>query len=67
MISKAFGLPGDHLSTITMVRADADRRSGYPDAVTAAAYPDRLPAGNAGWSRWRCEAAHEKRTKTPTT
>ena len=51
MISKAFGLPADHLSTITMVqngRLPIVEVDGYPDAATPRPGPlDRLPAGNA--------------------
>ncbi len=51
MISQAFGLPDDHLSTITMVqkgRMPIVEVDGYPEAATARGNdPDRLPAGNA--------------------
>ena len=51
MISKAFGLPNDHLSTITMVqngRLPIIEVEGYPDAATSRpGAPDRLPPGNA--------------------
>ena len=51
MISNAFGLPDDHLSTITMMqkgRMPIVEVDGYPDAATArGGDPDRLPAGNA--------------------
>ncbi len=51
MISNAFGLPDDHLSTITMMqkgRMPIVEVDGYPDAATARdGDPDRLPAGNA--------------------
>jgi catechol 2,3-dioxygenase-like lactoylglutathione lyase family enzyme len=51
MIQKAFGLPDDHLSTITMMqkgRMPIVEVDGYPDAATArGGNPDRLPAGNA--------------------
>ena len=51
MISQAFGLPDDHLSTITMVqkgRMPIVEVDGYPEAATArGGDPDRLPAGNA--------------------
>lgn len=51
MISKAFGLPDDHLSTITMAqkgRMPIVEIDGYPEAATVRpGDPDRLPAGNA--------------------
>jgi catechol 2,3-dioxygenase-like lactoylglutathione lyase family enzyme len=51
MISKAFGLPDDHLSTITMAqkgRMPIVEVDGYPDAAAArAADPGHLPPGNA--------------------
>ena len=51
MISKAFGLPHDHLSTITMVqngRMPIVEVDGYPAAASArGGDPARLPAGNA--------------------
>lgn len=51
MIQNAFGLPADHLSTITMVqngRMPIVEVDGYPDAAAARPGPaDRLPAGNA--------------------
>ncbi len=51
MISNAFGLPDDHLSTITMVqsgRMPIVEVDGYPDEATArGGDPHRLPAGNA--------------------
>ena len=51
MIQKAFGLPGDYLSTITMAqkgRMPIVEVDGYPDAATVRpAEPGRLPPGNA--------------------
>lgn len=51
MISKAFGLPDDHLSTITMAqkgRMPIVEVDGYPDAATVRpGDPTRLPTGNA--------------------
>ena len=51
MISNAFGLPADHLSTITMAqkgRMPIVEVDGYPDAATVRpGDPERLPAGNA--------------------
>ena len=51
MISKAFGLPDDHLSTITMAqkgRMPVVEIDGYPEAATARSVDvGRLPPGNA--------------------
>jgi catechol 2,3-dioxygenase-like lactoylglutathione lyase family enzyme len=51
MISKAFGLPDDHLSTITMAqkgRMPIVEIDGYPEAATARqSDAGRLPPGNA--------------------
>jgi catechol 2,3-dioxygenase-like lactoylglutathione lyase family enzyme len=51
MISKAFGLPDDHLSTITMAqkgRMPIVEIDGYPEEATARpGDPERLPPGNA--------------------
>ena len=51
MISKAFGLPDDHLSTITMAqkgRMPIVEVDGYPDAATVrAGAAGKLPPGNA--------------------
>ena len=51
MISKAFGLPDDHLSTITMAqkgRMPIVEIDGYPDAAAGrVSDPGRLPPGNA--------------------
>ena len=51
MISKAFGLPDTHLSTITMAqkgRMPIIEVDGYPDAATPRiANPGQLPPGNA--------------------
>jgi catechol 2,3-dioxygenase-like lactoylglutathione lyase family enzyme len=51
MISKAFGLPDDHLSTITMAqkgRMPIVEVDGYPDAATVRSrHPGCLPPGNA--------------------
>lgn len=51
MISKAFGLPDDHLSTITMVqngRLPIIEVDGYPDAATPrTGAPDCLAPGNS--------------------
>lgn len=51
MISTAFGLPADHLSTITMAQAGRMpiiEVDGYPPAATVRpGEPGRLPAGNA--------------------
>jgi catechol 2,3-dioxygenase-like lactoylglutathione lyase family enzyme len=51
MISKAFGLPDDHLSTITMAqkgRMPIVEIDGYPQAAKARpGAPGHLPAGNA--------------------
>jgi len=51
MIQDAFGLPGGHLSTITMMqngRMPIVEVDGYPDAATARTVdPGRLPAANA--------------------
>ncbi len=51
MIQNAFGLPADHLSTITMAqkgRMPIVEIDGYPDAATPRAIdPGHLPPGNA--------------------
>ncbi len=51
MISNAFGLPDDHLSTITMIqngRMPIVEVDGYPEGATdRPGDRDRLPAGNA--------------------
>ena len=51
MISNAFGLPDDHVSTITMVqngRMPIVEVDGYPDEASARGGDQaRLPAGNA--------------------